>query len=65
LAANVLPSGARSIGLVRVASAALVGLLAAGLFATLGRRKGFWVFLAATLVLVVAFTVVTIPFVVW
>ncbi len=65
LPANALPSGARSIGLVRVASAAFVGLLAAGLFAGLGRRKGLLVFLAATLVLVAVFTVVTIPFVMW
>ncbi len=65
LPANALSSGEMSLGLVQLVSAAIVGLLAAGLFVALGRRKGFWVFSATSLVLIAAFTLVTISFAVW
>ncbi len=65
LPAIALTSGGMSIELVRLFSAAVVGLLAAGLFIAFGRRKGFWVFSATSLVLVAALTVVTITLAVW
>ena len=58
---HVLSPGGLSIGLIRLISAAVAGLFGAGLFGWLGRRKGFWVFLAASAGLLAVSTILTIP----
>ncbi len=58
---HIMSSGEMSIGLIRLISAAAAGLLGAGLFAWLGRRKGFWVFLAVSAGLIALSTILTIP----